>query len=166
MMNKYVLLTVFVAALFVSSPTQSSDVQDKETYCLAQNIYFEARGQSFAGQVDVSNVVLNRVRNKSFPNTICGVVKQGKHVPSWKDKTKLIPLRNKCAFSWYCDGKTDKPHNKKMFNHLYQVAEKVRTMMIDITGGALYYHSIYVNPWWAEHFTKTTLIDNHVFYKK
>ena len=159
------ILIFFIIAIVISfNPTHAS--ANQQTYCLAQNIYFEARNQSLAGQIAVSHVVLNRVKDNRFPNTICTVIKHGRHVPSWKDKTKLIPKRNKCAFSWYCDGKTDKPYNKKVFNHLYKVAEKVRTMVTDVTGGALYYHSVDVAPWWAEHFTITTMIDDHIFYRE
>ena len=72
-----------------------------ETECLAENIYFEARNQGFAGWVAVAQVTLNRVRDDRFPNTICEVVKQGLTYESG------FPIRDKCQFSWYCDGKSD-----------------------------------------------------------
>ena len=72
-----------------------------ERECLADNIYFEARNQGFAGWVAVAQVTLNRVRDDRFPNTICEVVKQGLTYESG------FPIRDKCQFSWYCDGKSD-----------------------------------------------------------
>ena len=66
--------------------------------CLALNIYFEARNQPTSGQIAVAEVTLNRVASRNYPNTVCGVVKQSN--------------KNGCAFSWYCDGKSDKPYEK------------------------------------------------------
>ena len=54
---------------------------NKEELCLVQTIYFEARGESFIGQLAVANVILQRLNNKSFPNTICKVVRSGRY---WK----------------------------------------------------------------------------------
>ena len=64
--------------------------------CLAQNIYFESRDQPTVGQMAVASVVLNRVHDSRYPNTICGVVKQGPTY-SWK---KDFPVRHRCQFSW------------------------------------------------------------------
>jgi len=72
--------------------------------CLALNIYHEARNQPVAGQIAVSEVVLNRVADSKYPNTICEVVYQAKY-----KKGSNLPIRNQCQFSWYCDGKSDKP---------------------------------------------------------
>ena len=85
--------------------TQASDA-----HCLAMNIYHEGRSDNLAGQYAVADVVLNRVESKRYPNTVCEVVYQARMKPSWKDPDKLIPIKNKCQFSWYCDGKDDYPH--------------------------------------------------------
>jgi spore germination cell wall hydrolase CwlJ-like protein len=75
--------------------------------CLAMNVYHEARNQSFIGQVAVAQVVMNRVKDNRFPNDVCEVVTQGQTY-SWKPD---VPIRNRCHFSWYCDGKSDKPRD-------------------------------------------------------
>ena len=86
---------------------------DKENYpqhyCMALNIYYEARGSNLADKAAVADVVLNRVNDSRYPNTICEVVKQGEQKPSWKDPNKMVMVRNRCQFSWYCDGKKDTP---------------------------------------------------------
>ena len=82
-------------------------VTHEEVTCLAENMYYEARNQSFAGQLAVSNVVMNRVADDRYPDTICEVVKQGPVRPSWKGTGEMIPVRNRCQFSWWCDGKSD-----------------------------------------------------------
>ena len=72
--------------------------------CLALNVYHEARDQPFIGQVAVAQVVMNRVRDDRYPDDVCEVVMQGPTY-SWKPD---FPVRHRCQFSWYCDGKSDK----------------------------------------------------------
>jgi N-acetylmuramoyl-L-alanine amidase len=122
--------------------------------CLALNIYHEARSEPLVGQVAVANVVMNRVRDERFPNTVCKVVKQR------KSKTK-------CQFSWYCDGKSDKAHNKQAYKIAVTLAEHVINgkELEDYTDGALFYHADYVVPYWTKHFDKTKKIGTHIFYK-
>lgn len=140
-----------------------------EIQCLALNIYHEARNESLAGKVAVILVTMNRVADKRFPNTICGVVRQGKHFLSKRDN-KYYPHRDRCQFSWYCDGRTDKPTNKKAW--IYSIALTryflARSMMIiDFTEGATHYHADYVDPKWArqKNYIKTVQIDTHKFYR-
>ena len=136
--------------------------------CLTDNMYHEARDQGTAGLLAVSSVVLNRVKDKRFPDTICEVVKQGPTRPSWKDKNIRFPIKNRCQFSWYCDGASDNPKNKKQFDEFLEIASAILTgelPFIDITDGATYYHANYVNPSWARKRTKTERIDDHIFYK-
>ena len=81
--------------------------------CLALNTYHEAKNQSLVGQIATAQVVMNRVEDNRFPNTICEVVKQGPTRPSWEDPKKEYPIKHRCQFSWYCDGKDDTPKNEK-----------------------------------------------------
>jgi len=144
---------------------QLSD-SEQELNCLTLNMYHEARGEGTAGILAVSYVVLNRVNDSRFPNTICGVVKQGHHIKE-KDGTSR-PLRNKCQFSWYCDGKSDEPKNKRDYNRLLGFSKYVLsniTKQIDITDGALFYHAEYVSPSWSKTRQKTTKIGVHIFYR-
>ena len=128
--------------------------------CLALNVYFEARSESMASQLAVSLVVMNRVKDHRFPNTVCGVVKQG--LTYKNDKVVL----GKCQFSWYCDGKTDKPNNKQAWLKAQQVASIVLDgSMVDFTEGSTHYHAYYVYPSWRTTKTKVTRIDSHIFYR-
>ena len=79
--------------------------------CLALNTYHEAKNQSMIGQIAVAEVVMNRVQDKRFPNSVCEVVKQGPTRPSWEDPKKEYPIKHRCQFSWYCAGKSDVPKN-------------------------------------------------------
>ena len=127
---------------------------------VTENIYFEARSQGQAGWLAVAQVTLNRVQDKRFPNTICEVVKQGLTYASGD------PIRNKCQFSWYCDGKSDKPKNTKVYNEISELVDYINDHDLrDITEGATHYHADYVRPSWAKTKTKTTEIEDHIFYR-
>lgn len=140
-----------------------SDIVYQDTLdCLALNIYHEARGDSKLGQAAVAFVTLNRVAHPSYPSTVCEVVFQSV-VDSHGN-----PVRNMCQFSWYCDGKSDKPKEKKAFEIAKYIAEQVLRVYgvaEDFTGGAIMYHATYVNPSWSDHYDITIRIDNHIFYK-
>ena len=147
---------------------QMDEFKRQEAYCLAQNIYHEARNQPAAGQLAVVSVTINRVNDDRFPNTICGVVYEGPSRPSWKDPTVMIPIRNRCQFSWYCDGLSDIPKNEEMFEELLLLTEGIvsgNIQLIDITEGATHYHADYVRPSWAETKTRTIEIEDHIFYR-
>jgi len=152
-----------------------SSLIDPETLCMAQNIYHEARNESTAGMVAVGNVTLNRVNDTRFPSTVCGVVHEGPHYESWKtrqlkelpDDLRIYhPKRDRCQFSWYCDGRSDAINNKKKFQHILELSVEVRRGVYpDITDGATHYHADYVHPKWADIYKKTVTIDTHIFYR-
>ena len=106
-----------MASLAMSYEVETgTSVNEAELKCMAENIYFEARHEPMAGKVAVGQVVLNRIDDNRFPTTICEVVKQGPHRESWKTKKdsslkpeerRYYPRKNRCQFSWYCDGKKD-----------------------------------------------------------
>jgi len=130
--------------------------------CLALNVYHEAKNQSFMGQVAVAQVVMNRVKDERYPNTVCDVVKQAE---TYKYKP-TIPIKNKCQFSWYCDGKSDKPEEPKAWRDAMHVANGVYNGHIgDFVEGATHYHAYYVNPSWANVKKYVLRIDDHIFYK-
>ena len=132
-----------------------------ERECLADNIYFEARNQGFAGWVAVAQVTLNRVRDDRFPNTICEVVKQGLTYESG------FPIRDKCQFSWYCDGKSDTPTERRAWLDSQLVAHKVvHGYVKDNTKGSIYYHANYVKPFWSKYYKHTVTLGSHIFYKE
>ena len=135
----------------------------QELECMTMNIYFEAALESTAGKLAVAQVTLNRVKSNHYPNTVCSVVKQGRHHESG------FPVRDRCQFSWYCDGKHDTPSMGKMWGESQKVAIYVleNAKLLDITDGATHYHADYIeNPRWAIARHKTMQIDTHIFYNK
>ena len=138
----------------------------KQVECLAKNIYFEARNEPFAGQLAVALVTLNRVYDDTFPNTVCDVVYQGIHT---KDG---FPKRDRCQFSWYCDGASDEIRNLVAFNTTQKIANlamlqysKLKSEGLDYTEGAIYYHTYEINPRWSTSYPKVGRIGDHIFYR-
>jgi N-acetylmuramoyl-L-alanine amidase len=130
--------------------------------CIALNVYHEARDQPFIGQVAVAQVVMNRVYDDRYPNTACEVVKQGPTY-AWTDG---LPVRNRCQFSWYCDGKSDKPKDSTAWMDAMRIAHGVYYGNLDdFVEGATHYHATYVQPEWAETKTKVVQIGEHIFYR-
>ena len=131
--------------------------------CMAFNIYHEARNESMLGQIAVGQVVMNRVWDKRYPNTVCEVVKQA---VTHKGTNKPVLFR--CSFSWYCDGQVDDVNkDSKAWRYSLEYASIVLSgrIVLDITEGATHYHATYVRPAWAKTKTKTTRIDRHIFYR-
>jgi spore germination cell wall hydrolase CwlJ-like protein len=130
-----------------------------DTHCLATNIYHEARGESHIAQIAIGNVVLNRVKHEKYPNTVCGVVYQ----------TKDNPIRlNRCQFSWYCDGISDRVFNRELFTEI-----SITSFLIllgwyeDNTKGAThYYNPMIASPEWAKRYDYMVSHDNHDFYMR
>ena len=135
--------------------------------CLALNMYHEARNQGTAGILAVSAVVLNRVKDQRFPNSICEVIYQGPVRESWKRNGTYFPIKTKCQFVWYCDGKSDTPHDEKQYQRLLEISKAIlyKDMpVVDITDGALFYHADHIKPGWARTKQRTTEIGDHIFY--
>ena len=115
--------------------------------CLAIAIYFEARGELPAGQAAVAHVIMNRVESTRYPGDVCAVIKQ-KH-----------------QFSFYWDGKSDRPGNTRAYMQAVLVALAVVDGDIpDPTGGATHYHADYVAPGWG--LPLTARIGRHLFYRE
>ena len=140
--------------------------------CLAKNIYFEARAESTAGKLAVANVTINRAINGNYPNTICGVVQEGIHYYNVK-KDKHFPVRDRCQFSWYCDGLIDEPREGRTWESAQELAKKVLVnhydkVLIDITDGATHYHANWMEkyPSWSKKKKVMASIDRHIFYRK
>ena len=130
-------------------------VSEKELWCMATAIYFEARGESYRGQVAVGQVVMNRVAHKLYPDTICGVVFQNQN------------KRNACQFSFACDGIPEKVSDGKSWKQAQQIAADVVSgaEYLPEVGYATHYHATYVRPHWAPRMKKLTKIGLHVFYQ-
>ena len=129
---------------------------------LAQNIYFEARDQPTIGQRAVAEVVLNRVHDPRWPDTVCEVVREG---PTYRWK-QHYPIKHRCQFSWFCDGLSDKPKDQRAWNRAVSIAEEVYSsygLTIPVVDGATFYHSVDVNPAWNREYITT--IADHIFYR-
>ena len=149
------LLTFFSIEVFAS--VKSVSQKDKqELRCLAQNIYFEARGERQAGQLAVGLVTMNRVKSKRFPSTVCKVV--------WQKR----------QFSWTHDGKSDRPTDMKAWKLAQKIAEFVyykydsfkerSNGALDLTRGALHYYAPKMaDPVWAKSKEVSRQIGGHVF---
>ena len=138
-------------------------VNSEELECMSKNIYFEAAMESTAGKLAVAQVTMNRVRSHHYPNTVCKVITQGRHYKNG------FPVKDRCQFSWYCDGKLDVPHIGAMWRESSEIAVYVLATpdLIDITDGATHYHADYISsPKWADPRRKTVEIDTHIFYNK
>ncbi len=140
--------------------------RDKQHECLAKNIYFEARNEPFAGQFAVALVTLNRVHDTAFPNTICEVVYQGIH------HADGFPKRDRCQFSWYCDGNSDEVRNQRAWQTVQKTANlamlqysSIKAEGLDYTEGARYYHTYEISPRWSKTFPKVGRIGDHIFYR-
>lgn len=126
----------------------------KEWRCLAEALYFEARGETLDGLFAVGEVIMNRVASKRFPNSICGVVNQG------------TGRKFACQFTYTCDGRPEHINEPASWERVGKVARAV----IDgapraLTKGATHYHATWVNPSWARKYTKTYAHGVHIFYK-
>ena len=145
--------------------TAEKDIES--VVCLAKNAYFEARNQSILSQIAVSQVVMNRVQHQDFPNTVCGVVYEAQLSKWYKEKlNKEVPLKDRCQFSWYCDGKADIIRDQDAYELALAVAHQVLSGydMVDVTKGALWYHATYVRPYWAKEKLYTVKHEDHIFY--
>ena len=118
--------------------------------CMALAIYWEARGEGMRGMQAVGSVIKNRARHRAFPDTVCEVVFQGGETPP-------------CQFSWWCDGKSDRPRNLNAWRTAMRAAEQVLHGHPDPTRGALYFHSTQVKPKWR--LQRVARIGQHVFYR-
>lgn len=171
-MKKLIVSTIASTALLVGVVVplhaQNSEYyySEKEHKCLAMNIYYEARGSNVADKVAVADVVLNRVNDTRYPNSICEVVHQGEKKPSWKDPNKMVMVRNRCQFSWYCDGKADNPQDMDRWYEAQALAWNVLDGKYrGITEGATHYHATYVEPKWASSLQLVGRIGAHIFYR-
>jgi spore germination cell wall hydrolase CwlJ-like protein len=125
-----------------------------ELGCLAEALYFEARGESVIGQIAVAEVILNRAASTSYPDTVCGVISQG------------VGAGRGCQFSYKCDGRSDRPRDRATHERLSKIAR----VMLDgkpriLTGQATHYHTVHVNPRWARRLVRTARIGDHLFYR-
>ena len=166
-------------ALGIPGDPPAAKVHPSDIECMARNIYFEAGNQSKAGMIAVARVVVNRVQDTRFPNNVCDVIYEGPMRESWKTKQDpniknedriFYPVRDRCQFSWYCDGKPDDIVSKEN-NIAWRQAQDIAYLVLvhnkynGIVDGATHYHADYVDPSWNKTITLITHIDDHIFYR-
>lgn len=123
--------------------------------CLAEALYFEARGETVKGMFGVAEVIMNRVESRAYPNSVCGVINQG------------TGRKHACQFSYTCDGHAEVIREPKAYDRVAKVARAVLDgMERGLTDGATHYHTSAVKPRWARKFPKTAQIGVHHFYRQ
>jgi spore germination cell wall hydrolase CwlJ-like protein len=140
---------------WMRKPLSAQVFSADEQKCLATAIYFEARGESRKGQAAVAQVILNRVRNPAFPNSACGVVYQN------------ADQRNRCQFSFACDGVTDRVRSRSAWARAQKIAMEVTQgeMFVPEVGSSTHYFASYVQPRWANSMVKMASIGTHQFFR-
>ena len=159
---KKVLLSSAAALLLLMQPTQAGeDPSAGDRLCLAEAMYYEARDQGWHGMLAVGAVIQNRVDDPRYPASICAVVRQGKY---WNGN----PVRNQCQFSYYCDGKPERPTEPDAWTTAQDIATLLTTTDVVITGleDATNYHAVWVQPPWSTGLVKKATIGEHVFYAR
>jgi spore germination cell wall hydrolase CwlJ-like protein len=127
----------------------------KAEKCLAEAVYYEARGEPALGQIAVAQVILNRAFSGKYPNTVCGVVYQNSH------------RHLACQFTFACDGIRDVVREPDMWDR----AKKISSEMLDgklwlpEVGKATHYHARYVHPGWVREMKKMYKLGVHIFYR-
>jgi spore germination cell wall hydrolase CwlJ-like protein len=127
---------------------------EKSVKCLAEAIYFEARGESELGQMAVAQVVINRVKNPAYPDSVCGVVYQNRN---WFGR---------CQFTFACDRVADVVREPQAWALAMRIARNYAAGIawLPELGATTHYHADYVNPRWARKMDAVTTIDSHIFY--
>lgn len=140
---------------WAATPLPVSTFSASQQKCLAEAVYFEARGESLKGQVAVAQVVLNRVRNPAYPDTVCGVVYQN------------VNWLNRCQFSFACDGRRHRVTERRHWRIAQDIAKTVTAGQIWLAevGSSTHYHAVYVRPRWAQLMDKMQKIGQHIFYR-
>lgn len=152
------ILTAYAEQNFVPTVKKVKLAEGEKT-CLAQAIYYEARGESREGQLAVANVIINRALSSRYPSSICGVVYQN------ADKGRF-----KCQFTFACDGRSDVVRERAAWNRSVKLAEAAfyEYQQGDRPGvlpnSALFYHTTSVAPKWSRTFNRVAAIGSHIFY--
>jgi N-acetylmuramoyl-L-alanine amidase len=155
----YVAGTRIEPARIETMQREALDARQRETdlQCLAENIYFEARGEPLAGQYAVAEVTLNRTHARDFPHSICAVV----HETRWDaGRHRFV-----ADFSWTELG-TPSPEDGPAWRQAMAVAAAAYDdLHAPLVPGALFYHATSIRPGWARSRTAIATIGNHVFYR-
>jgi len=134
--------------------TQSDLDAERATECLTAAVYYEARSEPVDGQRAVAQVVLNRVRDRAFPHSVCGVVYQGAN------------RRTGCQFSFACDGSMAHRRDLSAWDRARAIAAAALAGSVYApVGGATFYHTQAILPWWASSLSRIGSVGAHIFYR-
>jgi spore germination cell wall hydrolase CwlJ-like protein len=127
----------------------------KSEKCLAEAVYFEARGEAVRGQIAVAQVVLNRAFSGFYPNTVCSVVYQSKY------------RHTICQFTFACESNTDVIREPEMWERARKIARAMLDGLIWLpeVGKSTHYHAYYVRPSWVGEMKKLYRFGVHTFYR-
>lgn len=121
--------------------------------CLTTAIYYEAASEPDDGQAAVAQVILNRVRHPTFPNTVCGVIYQG------SDRTG-------CQFSYACDGAMARRPSARGWDRARRAADLALSGRVFApVGMATHYHTYAVTPYWNKSLVMTGVYGAHFFHR-
>lgn len=121
--------------------------------CLTDAIYYEAANEPDAGQRAVAQVILNRMRHPTYPNSVCGVIYQGSERATG------------CQFSYSCDGSMARiPARTSWLRAQGVAAQALAGSVYAPVGMATHYHATYVYPYWAPSLNFVGTIGAHRFY--
>lgn len=138
---------------FAFKPATAED-RRRALRCLTQAVYYEAALEPTDGQAAVAQVILNRVRDPNYANSVCGVVYEGAERVTG------------CQFSFTCDGSLAQAPVRWAWDRAARVAERALAGAVATeVGTATHYHADYVHPWWAPTLSKLTQIGAHIFYR-
>jgi N-acetylmuramoyl-L-alanine amidase len=156
---KYAISLVLLLGMYQCSPVaipSPAVVSQLETYnCLYGVVLHEAESESIKGKQAVADVVINRLRAKGYPSSICEVVQQHKQFSNIS-KTLSKPLESLYTAS---TAKVNAEVASVAYSALQTVLNDRRTSL-----KALYYHASYVRPAWSKHKKLLATIGRHKFY--
>jgi len=174
------LIAVLTSMMISYAPynVNGVEIEQDEAFCLAQNVFMEAKGENLAGKSAVAHVTLNRVKHEKYPGSVCGVTKQAKLRTNWKGYE--VPIIGMCQFSWYCDGKSDniqviyekgKAKGKQIAPNMEAWKQSVQVSLlalkgvtIDPTSGATHYYNHNISsPNWGQVYPVVAILSNHTF---
>jgi spore germination cell wall hydrolase CwlJ-like protein len=161
------LLFLLVMAVPTLAAFDGPYVPTETEHCMALNIYHEARSENMAGKFAVADVVLNRVNDRRYPDTVCGVIYQAELSEWWLERGREVPVKGRCQFSWYCDGIKDDPMETDAWAESLIIAYQIlnNDLYRGLTEGSTHYHANYVKPPWAPSFHFVGHIGSHIFYR-
>jgi spore germination cell wall hydrolase CwlJ-like protein len=143
---------IYIEKPVVLQPINPAAFNTAQVNCLTEAIYYEARNQPVKGQKAVAHVIMNRVKDESYPKSVCGVVHQKE--------------RHVCQFTYFCE-KHRSPIDIVSLNTAKEAALVVLQGEQDFTSGALYYHAKYIHPpYWRMHMKLAFDIGDHIFYNR